>query len=363
MRFVLAVLFCIILAYIVNGKKPEEKTIINSTKLGVGVLKGPEALLWDPINKDIVYTSIGDGSIRRVNVTTGDSTHYAYTVPNLDAAVRATCGTPLNEATCGRPLGLIWDKDHNMLVADAYKGILKISKTNPTNVEVLVDSYNGIKFKMPNSLEILRDGRTLFFTDTSQQYTRAQFVAIVLANKPDGRLFKFDLVTKQLTVLIEDLKFANGVALSKNEDFLVINECSARRIRRYYITGRKAGQNDVFVDDIGGYNDNIKADGDGNFFVGLFAETSAEITAVQTYPKITNNFISFVPPLNALSMIPSMGIAKKIDDKGKTVTVYIDRTATRALQVSEAEIHDGYLYLGSVLNQYLTKINLRTDLN
>jgi sugar lactone lactonase YvrE len=358
---IVGVILCIIIS-IVFATRVQEKRIINSQKLGVGVLKGPEGIAWDPIDRDIAYTGIADGSIRRVNVTTGDSTHYAYVVPGLDAATRATCGVPANEVVCGRPLGLIIDKNNDLLVADAYKGILKISRANPNNVEVLVDSYNGVKFKMANGIELLRDGRTLFFTDTSQTYTRAQFVAIVLANKPDGRLFKFDLVTKSLTVEIADLKFANGIALSKDQSFLVVNECSERRIRKYYITGRKAGRNEIFVQDIGGYNDNIKADGEGNFLVGLFSATAPEITIVQTYPKIQNNFLTFVPPLNALSMIPSMGLVKKIDERGRTVTVYSDTTAQFALQVSEADIHDGYLYLCSVLNQYLTKVNLRTDL-
>ena len=341
----------------------KEKTIISSEKIGVGVLKGPESIAWDPVQSDILYTGISDGSIMRVNVTSGDSTVYAYSVPGLDATQRATCGVSvLNEPLCGRVLGLTFDKDNNLIVSDAYKGLLRISRADPSQVETLVNSYNGIPFKMVNSVIILKDGRTVYFTDSSMVYARLQFVAIVVANKPDGRLFKFDLVTKQLELVISDLRFANGIAVSKDESFLVINECSASRIRRYYLKGHKQGTNDVFVEDIGGYADNIKADDEGNFLVGLYSETTSEITAIHASTKLQNIFLNYVPALNTLQMIDPMGLVKKVNRHGKIVSAFVDRTATFALRVSEADIHDGYLYLCSVLNPWLTRVNLASGL-
>ncbi|EFC39438.1 strictosidine synthase [Naegleria gruberi] len=350
-------------AILIAGHKVTEKTIISSEKIGYGVLKGPESIVWDPVHADVLYTGINDGSIMRVNVTSGVSTVYAYSVPALNATQRAVCGTSvLYEGTCGRVLGMVFDKNNNLIVADAYKGLLRISRANPSQVEVLVNSYNGVPFKMTNSVVLLKDGKTVYFTDSSLLYSRLYFVSIVVANNPDGRLFKFDLETKQLQVVISDLKFANGIAVSKDESFLVINECSSGSLRRFYLKGRKAGTNDVFVQDIGGYADNIKTDDDGNFLVGLFSNTTQEVTAIHDSAKLKNIFLTIVPATTTLGMIVPQGLVKKVNQKGKITTVYSDKTATFALQVSEADVRGGYLYLCSVLNPWLTRVNLSTGL-
>ncbi|KAG2385429.1 hypothetical protein C9374_003244 [Naegleria lovaniensis] len=347
----------------VSATRIREKTFINSRKIGLGVLTGPESFAWDLVDQDILYTGIADGSIRRVNVTSGESTVFAYSVPSLNATTRATCGLSVwNEPICGRVLGLTFDHDRNLIVADAYKGILRISFNNPSQVQVLVNSYQGVPIKMVNSVVVMPDGKTIYFTDSSLAFSRMQFVSIVLANSADSRLFKFHVETGELQLVISDLRFGNGIALSSDHSFLVINECSERRIRKYYLTGRKAGTNVVFVEDIGGYPDNIKTDEDGNFLVGLYAETNADVTAVQSSINIKNIFLKHVPPLTALNMVPVMGLVKKLDRHGRVISVYVDRTATFVSQVSEADVHEGKMYLGSVLLPWLTVVDLSTDL-
>lgn len=340
---------------------PRKVKIFNSVeKIGLGVLNGPESMVWD--NAGNLYTSVADGTIRRVDKLTGQISVYAYSVTNLSAEDRANCGTSvLYESVCGRPLGLQFDSQENLWVADAYKGILKISRQDPSNVQVIVDSYNGVNFKMPNSLYLTNDEQTLYFTDTSLVYQRLQFVSIVVANAPDGRLFKLNLSTNALTVEIDDLRFANGIAAGKNEEFLAVNECSARKIRKYFMKGRKAGTNEVMTEDIGGYNDNIKSDGDGNFYVGLFSFTSDELSAILDYPKLQALTLQFVPPLNTLGLIESAGLIKKINSRGKVIEVIQSANASVWSRTAEADVHDGYLYLGSVLNNYIAKIKL-TDL-
>lgn len=342
---------------VVSANKNRVKVFDSIEKIGLGVLNGPESMVWDQAGN--LYTSIADGTVRKVDKTTGDITIYAYSVPGLSAEDRAKCGTSvLHEPLCGRPLGLQFDSQENLWIADAYKGILKVPRSNPSNVQVIVNQFNGVPFKMPNSLYLTNDEKTLYFTDTSQQYTRMQFVAIVVANKPDGRLFKLDLQTGALTVEIDDLRFANGVAVGKNEEFLAVNECSARKIRKYYLKGKKAGKNEVMVDDIGGYNDNIRPDGDGNFYVGLFSHTSEEMSAILDYPKLQALTIQYIPPLDTLSMIENAGIVKKIDSKGRVIDTIESADASVWARTAEADVHDGYLYLGSVLNNHIGRVKL-----
>jgi adipocyte plasma membrane-associated protein len=69
---------------------------------------------------------------------------------------------------------------------------------------------------------------------------------------PSGRLSHFDRKTGKITVLLDNLFFANGVALSPNEDFIVVAETHASRIQRYWLNGPKKGQLEPFVEGLPG---------------------------------------------------------------------------------------------------------------
>lgn len=337
--------------------RPTRKVFDIVEKIGVGVLTGPESVVWD--SQGNTYTGISDGTIRMINATTGEITIYAYSVSNLSEEQRAKCGTSVTfESVCGRPLGLQFDRQENLLVADAYMGILNVSRHDPSNVTVIVDRYQDVRFKMVNSLYLTSDESTLYFTDSSQQYSRFEFVSIVVSNAPDSRLFKYDMATGALTVEISDLRFGNGIAVSRNEQFLLINECSARSIRKYFLKGVRAGENTVLVRDIGGYNDNIRPDGSGNFYVGLFSNTSDELSAIQAYPELQALTLQYIPPASILGLITPMGLVKKINDNGRVIEIIQSANATVLSSVAEADVHNGYLYLGSVLNNYLGRVAL-----
>ena len=83
-----------------------------------------------------------------------------------------------------------------------------------------------------------------------------------------GRLMRYDVATKAVTVLLKGLSVANGLALSPKEDFLLVNDLSRFRIWRYYLAGPKAGTTEVFAD-LPGAPDNMKATAKGRYLVGL----------------------------------------------------------------------------------------------
>jgi adipocyte plasma membrane-associated protein len=49
------------------------------------------------------------------------------------------------------------------------------------------------------------------------------------------RLFKYDPVKKTNTMLVDKIHFANGLALSANEDFIVVSETMRCRLLRFAI--------------------------------------------------------------------------------------------------------------------------------
>jgi hypothetical protein len=72
--------------------------------------------------------------------------------------------------------------------------------------------------------------------------------------------------------------------------------------RKLYLSGSKKGQVDFLISDVGCYNDNIRRDEEGFFWVGCFSETSDKISFVQEDDQMLNIFNTYVPPTTTLSL-------------------------------------------------------------
>lgn len=89
-------------------------------------------------------------------------------------------------------------------------------------------------------------------------------------------MIHYDPKTKTNKVLISGIHFANGVALSENEDFVIVAETVRSRLLRYYLKGAKKGTHDVFIDGLPGTPDNLKSDGKDGFLVPLVTARDAD---------------------------------------------------------------------------------------
>ena len=67
----------------------------------------------------------------------------------------------------------------------------------------------------------------LFATPTIFQHNKIQFI------------YRYDPKTKQSETLLDDLYFANGIALSDNEDYLLVNDLARGRILKYHLKESK----------------------------------------------------------------------------------------------------------------------------
>lgn len=106
-----------------------------------------------------------------------------------------------------------------------------------------------------------------YFTHTSSEYGIDNLGLVSLLN-PSGRLIHFERSTGKLTVLLDNLWFANGVALSPDETFVIAAETHATRIQRFWLVGPKKGKSEMFFEGLPGIPDNITPDVDG-FWVAL----------------------------------------------------------------------------------------------
>jgi len=78
-------------------------------------------------------------------------------------------------------------------------------------------------FAAPNDLDVAADG-TIYFTDASSKYSLVIFKADLLEHQGNGRLLAYDPKTKATRVVLGNLVFANGVAVSPDQSFLLVVE-------------------------------------------------------------------------------------------------------------------------------------------
>ena len=75
--------------------------------------------------------------------------------------------------------------------------------------------------------------------------------------------------------LLEDLYFANGVAVSPDQSFVLVAETGKYRIRRVWLKEPKMGQEDIFIDNLPGFPDGISSIGRDNFWLALVTPRQA----------------------------------------------------------------------------------------
>jgi sugar lactone lactonase YvrE len=253
----------------------------------------------------------------------------------------------------GRPLGLHFDSRGNLIVCDSYRGLLSIDPTG--KVTVLATEAEGIPFRFTDDCDIASDG-TIYFSDASDTFYEKDYMLDMLEARPHGRLLSFDPATGKTLVLVRDLYFANGVALSKNEDFVLVNETYRYRITRYWLKGKKKGTRDIFIDNLPGFPDGVSSNRRGAFWVAFFTVRNDMADMMHPYPRL-KSFMARMPA--ALWPKPKpYAFVIKIDEEGNIIESLQDPSGSPLYGITSAQEHGGYLYLGSLDNDMIGRYRL-----
>ncbi|KAI6696907.1 hypothetical protein NL676_017026 [Syzygium grande] len=117
---------------------------------------------------------------------------------------------------------------------------------------------DGVSFRFTNSLDIDPLSGAVYFTDSSSQYQRRNYIPLILSGDRTGKLMKYDPESNHVTTILNNLSFPNGVALAENGDFVLVAETSTCRILRYWLKpSQKAGKVEIFAQ-LAGFPDNIR---------------------------------------------------------------------------------------------------------
>jgi len=253
-------------------------------------------------------------------------------------------GPQLLADTQGRPLGLDFAPDGNLIVADGYRGLLSISPAGA--ITVLSQGAGGIAFGFTDDVDVASDGR-IYFSDASSKFGPAMKARDdIMEHGGHGRLLRYDPKSGQTEVLLDGLQFANGVALSRNEDFVLVNETGSYRITRYWLSGERAGQHDVFFANLPGIPDGISANGRGTFWVALFSPRNALLDGMSDKPFLRK--VAFRLPGILQPQPAHHGFVLGLDEDA-TVTHNLQGTGPDTFApITSVEQHGDTLYLGSL---------------
>jgi sugar lactone lactonase YvrE len=64
----------------------------------------------------------------------------------------------------------------------------------------------------------------IYFSVASTKFNLHNWHLDLLEARPHGQLLKYNPISNETAIVLDDLFFANGVALSKDEDYLVVCE-------------------------------------------------------------------------------------------------------------------------------------------
>ncbi|KAI1888464.1 hypothetical protein AGOR_G00185420 [Albula goreensis] len=315
-------------------------------RLFSGQLHGPESFTAD--EEGNIYTGTVDGKLWRIHQD------QLYFITQMGQNI-PECGTSTDyEPVCGRPHGVRLDQHGQLIVADSYLGLFRVDPQSGEKTLLLSSQTgaDGIPFGFLNGLEISRDG-TVFFTDSSSRWGRRHVRYEVIETNHLGRLLSFDPETGHVRTLLDSLYMPNGIALSPDEDFLMMAETSIGRILRYWLKGPKAGTKEVLMSNMPGYPDNIRVSDRGTFLVGITTIRFRGrlfppfLDMIGPYPAV-KRFMTKVIPLGWYNLLlPRYGLVLELGQDGEVLDSMHDPKGSLTWAISDVFQHGGRIYLGS----------------
>lgn len=291
---------------------------------------GPEDIAMGP--DSLLYTAYEDGRIVRFSLDGKKMAGFAN--------------------TGGRPLGLQFDAQGNLIVADQYKGLLLVDPLGA--VRVLADEVAGTKIFFADHLDITSDG-IIYFSDASQR--NHDIETEVWELQPTGRLLSYNPTTKKTKIELEGMRFANGIALGPNDEYLLITETFGMKINKFWLKGAKKGTKEVWVNELPGFPDNISYNDKGIFWVAIPNLRLPEFEPLYDKPflrKVLKRLPSFM--INAPEPT-KYGMVIGFDESAKVVENLQDPSGNLQM-ITSANEFDGTLYLGSLWMSSVGKYNL-----
>ncbi len=305
--------------------------LVATERLGERSGVGPEDVAVDAEGR--VYGGVDDGRIVRIAADGSRVETFAE--------------------TGGRPAGLRFDADGNLLVADCERGLLSIDPEG--RVRVLAAEVDGTPIRFADDLDVAADG-TVYFSDASAKFGVRDFVLDVLEHRPNGRLLAFDPKTGETRVVLAGLHFANGVAVADDQASVLVAESNTYSVRRVWISGPRAGETEPWIENLPGFPDGILSNGRGTYWLAIAAPRDPTLDA--TLPRPFFRKVLARLPRFLLPGPKRYGLVLGLDADGRVVASLHDPGGERYSNVTNVVERDGQLYLGSLTDTAIGRVSV-----
>lgn len=316
-----------------SGPWAENSLLSHAVLLSEAKITGPEDLAFGP--DGMLYTGLINGRIVRIDPENGQIELVAN--------------------TGGVPLGVHFDNAGNLIVAVVGQGLMAVSPNG--DLKVLTRKVAGQTLSYVDNLHVASDG-VIWFSSPSQLFDLAEIRLDGMETRPTGRLLTYDPATNETKVVLDDLMFANGVTMPPDESYVLINEWYAYRIRRLWLTGPKAGTEEMFVENLPGYPDNSWIDEDGTVWVGLVIKRNAVVDWLHEHPFFMKMFARL--PASFQTIPKPFGWLVGFDQQGNVIHNLQDPTGHFG-RVTGAKRLGNKLYLSSNENTSIGIIDLPSN--
>jgi len=311
--------------------------LANLERLSIGGLHGPEDVV---MYEGKIYVSSQSGKILEINPTTSTQREYADTK--------------------GSALGMEMDAQGNLIIADAFRGLLAVSPEGV--VTTLTDEVDGTPIAYADDLDIADDG-VIYFSDASTKFgaeaigtTLAASLLEIMEHRGTGRLLAYDPATKRTWVVKDGYVFSNGVAMTVDGDILM-NETGTYQVHRISPDGNSR----VIMDNLPGFPDNINrgpklADGRETFLLGIISQRSKWLddnSANIGARKAALRLPAFMRPKSV-----SYGLIVQIDGEGNILKTWQDPSGDYPNATGAIIAEDGYMYVSSLTAPDLGRLKL-----
>ena len=238
----------------------------------LGAEAGPEHIVLGRDGK--LYAAVASGNVLRMNPDGSAQEVFAN--------------------TGGRVLGFDFDAAGQMIAADAVKGLLSISPER--KVTLLTDKVGSDPIRYADAVVVAGNGK-IYFSDASTRFAPARWggtfeaaVLDILEQAATGRILEYDPASKTTRIVAKGLSFANGVALSRDEQTLFVAETGKYRVWKISVAAadldvaRASPQAAVLLDNLPGYPDNLMRGLDGKIWLGFSGPRSKDIDGMADKP-------------------------------------------------------------------------------
>lgn len=281
--------------------------------LSLGDDEGPEHVM---VRDGWVYAAVASGAILRMKP---------------DGSAREVAVN-----TGGRPLGFDFDARGGLVVADAMKGLLRVTELGPKpKIELLASTVNhpvkNDPIRYADGVVVARNG-TIYFTDASRRFAPAEWggtfnasLLDILEHQSTGRLLAYDPQAKTTRVVMHGMCFPNGLALSADEQHLFVAETGEYRIWKVAVDAQglnaqamaaaPSERARVLLDKLPGYPDNLMRGQDGRLWGGFVKPRGAFVDKAAAQPWLRS--LSLRLPRKLWPLPPAYGHVFAFDEDGR----------------------------------------------